>query len=345
LNSYSDHAEIAGYSIIQGALTPLAGSPYSLAVGPYAIAIVPNGKYLYVSTQSGIYLYTIGAGGVLTLSSAAPVFTDYAAYSIQVDATGSWLLDASGAGYLYAFPIGAATGVPAGAVQQVSLGGIVPRQMTVSPDNKNVFVALGTSGTGVVPFSAAATNPWPSKLASIISVSRAGGAAVSVAVDPGNRLLYVGETMGVAGTSNTGILRAFSYDSLSGTPAEVAGSPFASGGLTPVSILPVALGAYVYVANANVYNSSNGNVAGFSVISTGASYDVTPLSSTAAAGITPAGMVADTTGSVVLLVNSGGSPDLNVFSFDTTYPGKLDAAYAFAMGADPAGTLAIASAP
>jgi len=345
LNSNAGQVEIAAYSIVNSALTPLTGSPYSLPSGPYAIAIAPNNNFLYVSTQSGIYLYTIGASGALTLASKTPVSSDFAATSLQVDATNSWLLDASASGYLYAIPVNSLTGKTTGAVHQISLAGITPRQLAISPDNKNVFVTLGGSGTEVIPFTATNSDPLPTTARALIPVKGNGGMALAVAVDPTNSLVYLGETLGISESSNTGVLRAFLYKSLTGTPSEIGGSPFASGGLTPVSILPSAGGAYLYVANSTVSNSSTGNIAGFSVTATGTNYSLASLNATVSGGTSPAGLAEDSTGSVVLLVNSGGSPDLNVYTFDTTNQGSLDSALTFATGTDPVGALAIAATP
>jgi len=345
LNSGAGQTGIAGYSVVSGALTQLTGSPYALSSVPYAIAVAPNDSFLYVSTQSGIYLYTIGSGGVLTLASTAPVSTDFAAYSMQVDATDSWLVEASGSGYLYAIPISPATGKTTGAVQQVSLVGITARQMVISPNNAEVFVALGGSGTAVIPFAAASVDPLPASVSTLIAV-KAGGASISVSVDPTNQLLYIGETGSGSGSGNTGILRAFLFSSLSKTPTEVTGSPYASGGLTPVSILPTADGAYLYVGNSTVSSSSTGNVTGFTVTSTGTAYSLTALGGAAVAGgTTPAGLAEDSTRSIVLLVNSGGSPDLDVYSFDTTTLGQLDSVLTSSTGTDPVGAIAVAAAP
>jgi len=316
-----------------------------LPSGPYAIAIAPNKNFLYVSTQSGIYLYTIGTTGGLTLPSKTPISIDFAATSMQVDATDSWLVEASGQGYLYAIPINPTTGKTSGTVQQVSLAGIAPRQLTISPDNENVIVALSGSGTEVIPFTASNPDPLPATAGVPIAVKGEGGAALSVAVDSANQLLYIGETLGSSASSNTGVLRAFIYSSLSGTPTEVAGSPYASGGLTPVSILPATSGDLVYVANATVSNSSTGNIAGFSVTTTGTTLSLSPLGSTASGGFTPAGLAEDSSGSVLLLVNSGGSPDLKVYKFDTATPGKLDSAFSFPTATDPVGSIAIAAVP
>jgi hypothetical protein len=87
LNSSPGQVEIVGSSISGGTLNALAGSPYSVPSGPYAIAVAPNNNFLYVSTQSGIYLYTIGTGGELKLASATPVAADFSADTMQVDAT------------------------------------------------------------------------------------------------------------------------------------------------------------------------------------------------------------------------------------------------------------------
>jgi len=81
------------------------------------------------------------------------------------------------------------------------------------------------------------------------------------------------------------------------------------------------------------------------VSSSGSTYSVAPLSTTASAGTNPSAMAEDSTGTVVLLVNSGGSPDLNAFTFDATTSGKLDSAFTSATGIDPVGATAIAALP
>jgi 6-phosphogluconolactonase (cycloisomerase 2 family) len=354
LNSNAGQVEIAGYSIVSGALTAVTGSPYTLPSGPYSLAVAPNGSFLYVGTQSGIFLYKISSGGELTLASSTAFFPDFAAASMQVDSTSSWLIEASGSGYLYAIPINPADGTESttSTVQQLSLG-VIPtiHQLTISPDNQNILVALGAVGTAVIPFNAnppAGTSSLPTSLTTPIAVKSAGGSAVSVAVDPIDRLLYIGELLAAPSTSstNTGGLRVFNYTSLStGTPSELTGSPFASGGLTPVSILPTSTGSYVYVANSTVSNSSTGNISGFQVSSSGTTYSVVALSSIAPGGTTPVALAEDSTGTVVLLVNSGGSPDLAAYTFDTTTPGKLDSALTAATGTDPVGANAIAALP
>jgi 6-phosphogluconolactonase (cycloisomerase 2 family) len=346
-------SQMAAYSIVTGTLTPLTGSPYALASGPYAIAVAPNNAFLYVSTATGIYLYSIGTGGVPALASSTPIASDTAAYALQVDSTDSWLLEASGVGYLYAIPISPTNGtVLATAMEQhVALSSNSPQKMAISPDNKYVFVAMGNAGTAVVPFTAANADPLPTTISTVIGVKGTGGAAVSVAVDPSAtpRLFYIGEVAVTSGTSNTGGLRAFNYSSLSSTLTEVSGSPYASGGLAPYSILPTPYstspGAYIYVANRSVSNSTTGNISGFALTSTGTTYTLTVLTTTAAAGTYPVSLAQDATGNYVLVVDSGGGPDLEAYTFDATTAGKLDSAFTSSTGTDPVSAIAIAAAP
>jgi 6-phosphogluconolactonase len=317
--------------------------------------VAPNNAFLYVSTATGIYLYTIGTGGVPTLESSTPISSDNTAEAIAVDSTDSWLLDASGAGYLYAIPISPTNGTlsTTATEQHVPLSSSTVQKMAISPDNKYVFVALGDGGTAVVPFTAATTGPLPATISTVIGVKGTGGAAVSVAVDPSAtpRLFYIGEVAVTSGSSNTGGLRAFNYNSLSsGTPTEVNGSPYSSGGLAPYSILPTPYstspGAYVYVANRTVTGgSSTGNISGFALTSVGTTYTLTTLTTTASAGAYPVSLAQDSTGNYVLAVDSGGGPDLEAYTFDATTAGKLDSAFTSATGTDPVSAIAVAAAP
>ena len=91
LNQKTD--QIVTYSITSGALS----TPVALTVpaaGPIALAVAPNGKFLYVSTLGGIYLYTIASNGALTVGNTGEALSSDPATTMQVDATDSWLVDA-----------------------------------------------------------------------------------------------------------------------------------------------------------------------------------------------------------------------------------------------------------
>ena len=332
--------QVVAYSIVTGKLTQI-GSPYALSAAPYSIAIAPGGGFLYVGTAAGIFLFNIGSGGVLTLANGSNVISQDIATTMQVDSTGSWLVEAGpNLAELLAIHINSATGVPTSTIEQNTLlPAATVQQLTISPDNAHVFVALGSAGTEDVIF--AAGNATPFGTIANLAVVNSAGAAVSVAVDPSSRLIYVGETAAVSG-ANSGGLRVID----SGTLNEVTGSPFATGGLAPYAIAPTLYGTnagnYVYVANRSVSGSSTGNIVGFSVTTSGSTSTLTALGSVVSAGVTPVGLTQDSTGNYMLVVNSGGSPDLGAYTMSS---GALTSALTSATGTDPVQASAIAAAP
>jgi 6-phosphogluconolactonase (cycloisomerase 2 family) len=310
-------SQVIAYDIVSGTLTEVAS--YALPSTPLAIAVAPNNEFLYVSTLNGIYLYTISSG-TLSLYSSTPITTDPAT-SMQVDSTDTWLVEASGSSYLYAIPIVKSSGIlnTSYSTCSVPLTGGTVNQLAIAPDNEYIFVAGGTSGTAAFAFTAGNTDPFGSAAYKTVAVeTSSAGAALSVAVDPSNRLLYIGETDAVSGS---GGLRAFTIGS-SGALTEITSSPFASGGTGPRAILPKSTGDYVYVANWS--GSSTGNISGFDVAASGSSYSLTKLSTSVATGIEPMGLVEDSSKQFVLAVSEGGSPYLDAYFFDTSTAGQLD---------------------
>jgi 6-phosphogluconolactonase (cycloisomerase 2 family) len=330
--------QIAGYYVNAGVLTVLSGSPYTLPATPLAITVAPNNNFLYVSTINGIYVYTIASNGKLTLgNSAGPISSDQAT-SMQVDATNSWLVEAvSGSANVFAVPINSTTGVVTSTTEQhAALPDITVQQVAISPDNSYVFLAMGANGTATVPFTASNTNPLGA--VGNIPVANSAGAAISVSVDPSSRLFYIGETAATSG-SNSGGLRVFNFS----TKKEVSGSPYATGGLAPYSILPISTGDYVYVVNRQTSSSSTGTIAGFSVADNNSVFSLTALGSTFSAGTHPQALAEDNTGTFVFAVNNGGSPDLDAYIFDTTNAGYLDSVISSSTGTDPVQASAIAA--
>jgi len=344
LNQTTD--QLAGYYISSGTLVAVSGSPYTLASAPYSIAIAPNGDFLYVGTTSGIYLYTIGTSGALTLgNSGSPISSDIPA-AMQV--SGSWLIDAyivsSGEVELNAYSISSSSGAYTGTSENqiFNISNASVNQMVLSPDADYLFVALGSGGTIAVPFTSGNTNPLGST-ARTIGVSYSGGSALSVAVDPSERLFYVGETLANSGSSGGG--RVFNYSSLSGTLTQASGSPIASGSLAPHAILPAADGTYVYVASGDG-NTATGVVKSFTITYSDSTYTITANSSITA-GIMPMGLAEDSDDNFVLAVSTGGStssgdPDLEAYTMSS---GTLTAAITSTTGTDPVGAIAVAALP
>jgi 6-phosphogluconolactonase len=331
----------------------LTGSPYTLGALPYTMAIAPSGNFLYVSTVSGIYVYSVSTGGALTIANGGTVISADSAFAMQVDPSGTWLVEVvSGQGAVNAIPISASSGLfdVSRAEKTAALPAITITQLAISPLNSTntyVFVGMGVGGTAVVPFTASntASGTSPFGTASTINVRNSAGAANTLAVDPTYPLLYVGETVAFTNQSQSGGLRVFTIGANSAL-TEISGSPFQTAGTGPSSILPITKGAtsLVYVANKAVSGSSTGNITGFSVSASGASYTLTTISSISA-GTSPVWLAVDSTGTYLLSVSSSDNPDLSTFTFDSTTAGKLDASATSSTGTDPVQAVTVVAHP
>jgi hypothetical protein len=341
-------SQIAGFNVKAGVVTAVPQSPYTLAAPPIGITVAPNNAFLYVSTLSGIYLYTIATStGQIALGNSSQAISADQPPSMQVDSTNSWLIESfTGSSKLFAIHIDPTAGTVTSTIPasiQLSNSPLTIQQIAISPDNTVVYVALGSGGTAVVRFNASnTTNPFGS-VVTIPAKSSAGG-AISVAVDPITtttttpRLFYVGETAVTSG-NNTGGLRVFDYSTLQ----EITGSPFAINGLAPFSILPFSNGNFVYVLNRQVSGSNTGLIKGFSIAANNSTFTLTPLGSTFAAGTNPQSMVEDSTAAFIFAVNFGGNPDLIGYTINSTNAGFLDKVISSATGTDPASAIEIAA--
>lgn len=326
---------ISGYNIAAGSLKALANSPYALPSGvtPWAIAIDPTGSFFYVSTNFGIYLYSIGSGGALTLEQSGYVIGDDLGYAIKVDSTGNWLLDASGQGALFAFPINSKTGVPTvtNSPPSVQLAAVAVQQMAISPDNELIAVAEGSAGTQTFSFAAGNTSPFATVYKTPLK-----GTSLSVAFSPQTSFLYIGESGDFLSSGDSGGLRIIpiTSDVLGNEPSV---SPYQSGGTGPYAVLAAANG-YIYVAN--WVGTGSGNITAFLLNASGPTLSV--QSNAVATGAEPRGMVVDSTKSYVLAVNYDGSPEFDAYTFDASTTGQLDELLTGSTGTGP---LAIAAAP
>ncbi len=310
-------SQVIGYNIVSGTLTQVGST--ALPSTPLAIAVAHNDQFLYVSTAGGIYVYTI-ANGVLPLSSQQ--ITADPAVVMQVDFNNDWLLETSGTGTLNAIPIVSSTGAidTTRKTGTVAIAGSTVNALTIAPNDDYVFAALGSNGTAAYGFTYTDANPFQTAAYTTIGVVTASaGAALSVAVDPQSRLLYVAEADAVSGS---GGLRAFTIGT-AGVLKEISGSPIGSGGTGPHAVLPQAgSGDYVYVANWN--GTSVGNIPGFSLTETNSVFSLAKLSAVTT-GEEPVGLVDDNQSNFVIAVSALGNPYLNAYYFDTTTAGQLDA--------------------
>jgi len=316
---------LTAYSQTSGVLTALSGSPYALTATPTSLVVSPNNSFLYLGTNTGIFLYTIGTDGTLTLGNSSTVIylnqNNPTVQSMAVDSTNTWLIIANkGSSELDALPIDATTGIPASNTPvPLTLGSATPQQVTIAPANNNVFVAMAGNGVEAVSFTATSSNPWGKSLVTV-PVHKTNGSDNSVAVDTTSAYLFVGE-------ATTNQLRVLTIANLN-TETDYAT------GAGPSAILPDKTGAYVYVAN-----STDGNITGYT-LSAGALTVLAdaPFSSSAS----PIGLAEDSTKTYVFSVGSGKTPNLWMYSFDATTVGDLDVKTTTSTGSNPSLSNAIA---
>ncbi|MGC1870667.1 MAG: beta-propeller fold lactonase family protein [Acidobacteriaceae bacterium] len=334
--TYSSYAYVAnattgtltGFPVPTATFTTLTGTSYTLGTTPTALAATPSGAFLYVATLAGsIFVYTIGTNGALTIGNGgSPVVQALYPTWMTIDPSGNWLFVVSKSSpQLLIFQINTSTGVITQSSQgTVALSSGNPTQVYVTPNNQYVYIGLGPGGTDGFTF-----NSSTGAVSGKVHLAPLNGASDnSFAADNDSAYLFVGE----AGTG----IRSLAIGTGGGL-TEVTGSPFASQ-LGPQSIVVDPTNAYVYVANrtANV-------ITGYTL---GTDGTLKPLSTSPfSTGSTPNAMSLDSTGTYLFVVNSGGSPDMQVFSFDATTGGKLDSVTSVATGTDPTGAVALSIVP
>lgn len=329
--TYSSFAYVANKNIGTLTLLPLpaagftslSGSSISLGTDPSAVAGTPSGTFLYVATLAGsVFVYSIGTNGTLKLgNNGQSVVSTFTPNWIAIDPSGNWLfLISSSINALLEYQINTSTGVltQVGASTGIPLSAGGPTQVYVTPDNQYVYVGLGTGG--VDSFTLNASSGALSNHLHVVA-PRA-GSDNALTADNNSAFLFVGE----AGSG----IRAFSINT-GGSLTEVAGSPFASQ-LGPRSIVVDPTNSYVYVANqsANV-------ITGYTLGTDGSLTSPATFST----GVGPYAMSLDPTGTYLFVINNGGSPDLQVFSFDPNVAGQLDLVTSGATGTDPAGAISL----
>jgi 6-phosphogluconolactonase len=312
---------LASYSVSStGALAGLSGSPLQLATAAITgLAVNPANSFLYTGVSGvGIFGLSINSTtGVASLINTSALATDVDPSALAVDPAGTHLLVA-----------GIANGVPAVGEYNINSDGTLSpmtgspvtiglpsgsnvanaliTNISVAPNSSFVFVTLGQLGVALMPFT---TTGALSANTSVVTPKTSGNVSnqdLGVAVNPGSTLLFVGET-------NAGI-RVFTIAS---NFPEVSGSPFAAGG-QPRSIVLDGAGDRLYAAN-----TTDSTISGYAVAASGT---LTPLTGSpySSVGPQPYWLTLDKSQTFLLDANLGGSPNVQLFSFDATTVGKLD---------------------
>lgn len=277
-NYPSSTGTISAYKInrVSGALTTVAGSPYTEGNGPYAVAVDPRGgNFVYVVNvfSSDVSAYKIDQrSGALTSVRGSPFRADTNPEALAVDPLGRFLyVPNAAANDIFAYTIDSSSGKLKKVAGSPFGAGSTPNSAAVDPRGAFLYVVNSTSsnisGYAIDPSSGALTQLTGSPF----GVS---GFPNAVTIDPSGRFAYVA-------IDGTGI-GAYTIDPNSGTLTQVAGSPFGGGSPNRLTVYPT--GRYVFVSNA-----ATNNVSGFVIDpSSGALTEV--AGSPFAAGSSPAGI-------------------------------------------------------
>src|ERR1700728_4172446 len=138
---------ISAYTIdtTSGALTTIAGSPFSAGNNPDSINVDPTGKFAFVTNRgdSTISAFTIDrASGMLAPVSGSPFATGPAPTSIAIDASSSFVYVSSGtAGTVSAYAITPISGALTPVTGSPFAAGSAASSVTIDPLNMFVYVA------------------------------------------------------------------------------------------------------------------------------------------------------------------------------------------------------------
>lgn len=335
---------IAGFAISStGGLTAVQGTPLNNGFPVTSLAVSSNNAYLYAGCSNGIYEYSIGSGGSLTIqNNRAPVAQDLIPSAIAIDTTGKFLLAAGIGGQSQAQSIGIyqidpATGLLT-ALQNSPLllylppnsKPIFPPALLITPSNANVYVSLGTLGVQVLTFSNGILSTGSSPTLLKPDPSSAAPQDTGLASDPNSKFLFVAE-------QNTG-LRVFSIGT-GGSLQPVSGSPYKVA--TPAGVALDPTGSYVYVTNKGA-----NTISGFTFNASSGQLTAISGSPFASGGQNPVAMVNDSSKKYLAVINSGtngvgGNNDLQLFSFSSSTPGALVPGSSAATSSDPANPVSI----
>jgi 6-phosphogluconolactonase (cycloisomerase 2 family) len=238
-NGNGNNGVVAGFKLnaLNGALTLVSASPFTVGSQPRTVTIDPSGRFVYVTDPftSQIYGFSINlTTGNLTGLSRSPYSTGLASpWAAAIDPSGRFLCITDIAmNKVESFSIDPTSGnltfVSATATGQEAEG------VVVDPTGRFVYVAA----FGIYAYTISNTGV----LAPISEVFADGGFPNAVVVDPSGRFLY-------AANNTTNNVSAFAIDYNTGSLTPLLSSPF-PGGSGPRSMTLDASGSFAYVANA-----------------------------------------------------------------------------------------------
>jgi 6-phosphogluconolactonase len=247
-------AGINGYSAgSSGMLSLISSSPFPIlpAVQPpwpvvLALAVDPEGRFLYAGSLSGIASFSIDSSSGALTATGGPFSTGggFVPAGIGIDPTGSFLYATDQNEYVWGFSIDSQTGVLSPVAGSPFNAGSQPYGVQVS--GNFVFVALSNSN-GIAAFSidAATGSLSPVPGSPFPTSSMQFTQTYNLTIHPSGKFLY-------AFNLNGSSVAAFTIDSTNGALSPISGSPFAvtpSGG---VDLIVDPSGKYLYLTLSGV---------------------------------------------------------------------------------------------
>lgn len=233
---------VAGFTVsaATGALTAIAGSPFSVGVAPFQPVVDPSGKFLYVTDsldlQGGIYAFGIDPStGVLTsiVGSPFPTLPGAEPLGLVADPSGKFLYASlQGDNSIAAFNIDSATGAltsVAGSPFPTGAGSgpaWLFDSITISPSGKSIYALSSSASSSVVSVFTIDSNsgsltPIVGSPFSAVPSPISGG----LVVEPSGKFLYI------AG-GNASYILPMSIDGTTGALTALPG--YALGVTTPI---------------------------------------------------------------------------------------------------------------
>ncbi len=229
LNRVSSSISVYSINSGNGALTPVSGSPFPTFSNPFAFALTPSGKFLYVlnSDVSAVFAYTV-TSGVLKAVAGLPVQVGNGPLAIAVDPAETFVYVANSVdNTVSVLSINSSTGA-------LTLLGTYATATTptATATTPTAVVALGqylyVANFGTSNISVFTVTPVTGVLTQITSSPfTAGSAPLFEVIDPNGKFMYVGSQ-----TAKT--ISAFSIDATTGAVTE-------TGEITTTEFPPVSM--------------------------------------------------------------------------------------------------------
>ncbi len=311
---------ITGFILGTGTLTAVTGNPFAAGYAPQAAVVSRNGSFLFAEAPGTVSVYPIASDG--SISAATNQYLATVA-SLDVSPDGQWLFGLDLISQVideWKINSDGSLSAVTPATYSFSSGTWAPKSIKVAPSGGLIAATLGTAGD--VVFTLNTTTGLVTQVAQVKPLNTQ-TSDNALAFDNTSAFLYL------ARSGTNGGLAVLSIGQ-SGVPSEVTGSPYATGNGS-VSVALEGTGKYVYVAN-----RTDATISGFSIATGGVLTAIAGSPFAAGSGVSSIGV--DSSGVYLLAASAGGSPDLAMYSFDTTTPGKLVSAATASVGTVPTGS-------